>query len=207
MTAALHVDEWLHLPRAAVRFPIELRPPEGFVVEDVGSWPKIEGRIEFVDGRLLYMPPCGDVQQDVCAAVTGILFAWVRQHRQFIVGSNEAGMLLGGDARGADGAVWRRADAGRRSGRFRRVAPVLAVEVAGDEQGEPELRDKARWYLDAGVEIVWLVFPMTRDVLVLTRDGERRYAEGTRVPAGPSLPGLEPEVAEFFLQLDDGRDP
>jgi hypothetical protein len=34
------------------------------------------------------------------------------------------------------------------------VPPVLAVEVTGREEGERQLRDKARWYLGAGVPVV-----------------------------------------------------
>ncbi len=203
-SGGVHFDECLHLPRGSVRFPIELHPGPGFSADDPATWPRIEGRLELVDGRLLYMPPRGDVQQDVCAAVTGVLFTWVKSHPDFVVGSNEAGMILGGDARAADGAVWRRADAGPRTGRFRRTPPVLAVEVAGQEQGEAELSVKARWYLDAGVEVVWLVLPDAREIVELTRSGAVRHVRGTRLRPRPSLPDLEPEVDDFFLQLDRG---
>jgi Uma2 family endonuclease len=200
--SGIHFDECLHLPRGSVRFPIELIPPPGFRADDPQTWPAIDGSLEYVDGRLLYMPPSGDVQQDVCSAVTGVLFAWIKAHAEFVVGSNEAGMILGGDTRGADAAVWRRADARAPTGRYRRTAPVLAVEVAGAEQHEAELRDKARWYLDAGVELVWIVLPESREVVVLSRTRDDRLRSGERLAPVASLPDLQPEVAEFFLQLD-----
>lgn len=137
-----------------------------------------------------------------CAAVAGVLFAWVREHADFVVGANEAGMILRGDTRGADGAVWRTSDAGPRTGRYRRAPPILAIEVAGEEQDEGALRGKARWYLDAGVERVWLVLPESREVVVVASAGEQRFGSGARIVASASLPGLEPEVADFFLQLD-----
>jgi Uma2 family endonuclease len=140
--------ECLHLPRGAVRFPIELRMPEGFCAEDLSTWPDLAGRLEFVAGRIQYLPPCGDMQQPVCTDVTTVLGNWVRTHPDFVVGSNEAGMLLGVEVRAADAAVWRRSDTGPPAGKLRRVAPVLAVEVAGEDEGEQELRDKGRWYLD-----------------------------------------------------------
>jgi hypothetical protein len=40
----------------------------------------------------------------------------VATHRAFVVGTNEAGMKLGGAVRGADAAVWRKADVGSASG-------------------------------------------------------------------------------------------
>jgi len=83
-----------------------------------------------------------------------------------------------------------------------RVPPILAVEVAGREEGERELRTKARWYLEHGVQVMWLVLPKTREVVVMRADGEERYGLGDRLAADVRLPGLEPAVSEFFDQLD-----
>ena len=67
-----------------------------------------------------------------------------------------------------------------------------------------QLRDKARWYLDAGVAIVWLLFPREREVLVVTRAEESRHHPGARLPpvdlaqgvARPVLAGEGKAVAE-----------
>jgi Uma2 family endonuclease len=187
---------------ASVRFPVELDVPPGFDPGDPVTWPRIEGRVEYVDGRLLYMPPCGDLQQGVAVGVTVVLGTWGESHPEFFVGGNEAGMRLGQDTRGAEGAVWRRDQLGPFTGRYVRVPPILAAEVAGTGEGEPELRDKARWYLSRGVQVVWIALPRTREVIVLHPDGESRHGVGERLPPHPALPELEPEVARFFRQLD-----
>ena len=186
---------------AAVRFPVELLPPPGFRPEAPGTWPKVPGRLEYVQGKLLYMPPCGAVQQGVSVSVVGILDRWLEHHPELFVGGNEAGMLLGGDARGAEAAVWRRDALGPLTDRYVRVPPLLAVEVAGHEEGEPELREKARWYLAHGVRAVWLVLPATREVMVVTTDGETRHGAHDHLPPHPALPGLAPPVERFFRQL------
>ena len=80
-------------------------------VEDPGTWPSVEGRVESVGGRLLYMPPCGDLQPDTVADLAYVLRGWSEVHRGFVVGTTEAGMKLGGEVRGADAAVWLEADA------------------------------------------------------------------------------------------------
>jgi Uma2 family endonuclease len=67
-------------------------------------------------------------------------------------------MLLHGDARGADAAIWRRSDVGPPDAHFQRVPPLLAIEVAADED-EAALREKARWYLGAGVQVAWIILP------------------------------------------------
>src|SRR5439155_7582318 len=98
-----------------------------------------------------------------------------RTHRDFVVASNEAGMILGGETRGADVAVWRRSEVGDYVGRYRRVPPVLAVEVQGEMEDEEMLRAKARWYLAHGVVVVWLLFPAERRVLVVDAEGEQAF--------------------------------
>jgi Uma2 family endonuclease len=180
-----------------VRFPVELRI-EGFEPSQPGTWPSLEGRLEYLGGRLLYMPPCADYQQDVAMDVAYVLRSWSEPRPEFIVGGNEAGMKLGQDLRAADVAVWRTADAGQRSGRVRSVPPILAVEIAGEDEEERVLRDKARWYLEHGVLVVWLVLPESREVVVITPAGEKRVGRGEH----SMLPELEPEVVRFFAQLD-----
>ena len=194
-----------HIGLVGVRFPVELRA-DAFVPEQPSTWPKLEGRLEFVGGRLLYMPPCADYQQDVAMDVAFVLRSWTESCPQFIVGGNEAGMKLGGDVRAADVAVWSVDTVAPRSGRVRTIPPVLAVEVSGEDEEEQTLRDKARWYLEHGVSVVWLVFPETRAVLVLSAGAEEgaegRFAMDQTLPPDSRLPGLQPRVAQFFVQLD-----
>lgn len=183
-----------------VRFPVELRT-DGVDASDPATWPAIDGRLEYVGGRLLYMPPCADFQQDVAADVTFVLRTWSEQQSTFIVGGNEAGMRLGADIRAADIAVWRASEAGARTGRLRSTPPVLAVEISGEDEEERVLRDKARWYREHGVAIVWLVFPESREVIVIDASGEARFASG-HLPPDDTLPGLTPAISSFFAQLD-----
>src|SRR5215510_11139064 len=96
-----------------VRFPVELRADDQ-VTSDPSSWPEIAGRLEHVGGKLLYTPPCADIQQDVAVDIAYVLRSWSEQWPEFIVGGNEAGMKLGTDVRAADVAVWRAKDAGER---------------------------------------------------------------------------------------------
>jgi Uma2 family endonuclease len=193
-------DDEIRLRRANVRFPVEIRP-DGFVVDDRSTWPQAEGRLEYVEGRLLYMPPCADIQQYVATDVTFILRSWAGSHPELVVGSNEAGMQLGGSVRAADAAVWRRSEVGTASGHVQHVAPVLAVEVSGIDEEEDVLREKARWYRAHGVAAVWLVLPETRQVVIIDESGESRFGVGQALPAHPDLPGLTPPVATFFTQI------
>ena len=146
------------------------------------------------------MPPCADFQEDVSAETVRLLGNWSVLHPEYVVAGNEAGMLLGGEVRGADVAVWKRSRLGAYKGTFRRVPPVLAVEIAGEDEEEQALREKARWYLKNGVELIWLVFPRTRVVLSITSSSARRIVGPKLLPAA-SLPGLKLSGQQLFRQL------
>ena len=193
-------EETIPVPRS-VRFPVELTPPEGFDPARLETWPRVEGRLEWVAGRLLYMPPCGERQSWTVADLVFTLGTWVRSHPGFALGTNEPGILLRDDVRAADAAIWRRANARPARPGVARVPPLLAVEVAGRDEGEAVLREKARWYLDVGVGAVWILLPKEREVLAVTRAGESRHRMGERLPADPRLPDLAPAVDELFRQI------
>src|SRR5439155_10169145 len=131
-------EETIQVP-ASVRFPVELTPPDGFDPARLEAWPRVEGRLEWVEGRLLYMPPCGARQQQTVADLVVTLGNWARSHPEFVVGTNDAGMRLGD----ASGRRRRLAANGtqRRPGGLPRVPPVLAAEVAGRD--EPETAEAA----------------------------------------------------------------
>jgi len=194
-------DEDVVVVPNSVRFPVELTPPVGFDPARLETWPQVEGRLEWVAGRLLFMPPCGGLQQETVADLVATLVNWARQRPEFVVGTNEAGVLLGEDVRGADAAVWQRAQVGRATHAVRRVPPLLAAEVAGRDETEPKLREKARWYLAHGVTVVWLLLPREREVVVVTERGESRHRPGGRLPEDAVLPGLAPLVDELFRQV------
>jgi Uma2 family endonuclease len=185
------------VPRIAVRLPLALPEPDGFVVGEHQTWPRVVGRVEYVRGRLEYMPPCGKNQRRVAVDVVTELNLWRREHTDFVVGANEAGMLLEGEVRGADAAIWR---AGEPSGNeLARTPPVLAVEICGEDEPLESLLGKASWYLGHGVEVVWTIVPDTRRVHVTTKKGTVEVAD--RIPESSSLPGLAPLLADFFRQL------
>lgn len=192
--------EMVPVPRAT-RFPVEVEPPPGFQPDQPATWPKLPGRFEYVAGRLYYMTPCGGIQGSVVGSVAGLLEDWVANHREFHMATNEAGMNLEGDVRAADAAVWRRDQLGTVTSGYARVPPVLAVEVAGEDEGDEQLRAKAAWYQAKGVAVVWLVPPETRQVIVLRPAGESTHGHDDTLPAAPELPGLTPPVARFFRQL------
>jgi len=199
MAASSTYAELTVVPRIALQLPVALPPPDGFDPSLNETWPTVIGRLEFMHGRLEYMPPCGELQQRTAADVLTELNLWRRAHPSFAVGGNEAGMLLGGEVRAADAAVWR--IVGPAAGGFARTPPILAVEVSGVDETVDALIDKAAWYLGHGVDTVWIVDPATRSAHVITASGRIDVGATDRLPEPEGLPGLAPNVADFFRQL------
>jgi Uma2 family endonuclease len=179
---------------------MELPVPEGFQPDDPATWPRVVGRLEYVQGKLLHLPPCCLIQSLVNASTAAIVGNWQADHREFFAGANEVGIVLGGDARGAEAAVWRRDSLGPFTGKLIAVPPILVAEVAGLDEDEPKLREKAAWYLGHGVKHVWLVLPDTREVVVLDTTGERRLSGNDMVTCA-DLPGFAVAAERFFAQL------
>jgi len=108
---------------------------------------------------------------------------------------------LGGEVRAADAALWLRATLGDPSHRLPRVAPILAIEIAGRDEDRAFLGEKAQWYLDHGVEVVWLLYPGERSVQIVDQRGSADIGPGGSIPEDPRLPGLAPALENLFRQI------
>jgi hypothetical protein len=73
--------------------------------------------------------------------------------------------------------------------------------VAGADEPEAQLVDKAGWYLSVGVPVVWIALPDSREVLVVTAQGTRRSAGAQLLPDHPDLPDLRVTAGDCFLQI------
>ena len=80
------------------------------------------------------------------------------------------------------------------------VVPDLAVEVVSPGDSADDLIAKAREYLRGGVRLVWLVYPLAREIhayLPGARD-IRVFSQPTSSEAGDLLPGFRTLVGPLF---------
>lgn len=84
--------------------------------------------------------------------------------------------------------------------KYLRVAPDLVAEVASPDQYRPEMAAKARIYLDAGVRLVWVVWPssQTVDVWRPGTDALTTLASTDALDGYDVLPGFTCPVADLF---------
>jgi Uma2 family endonuclease len=79
------------------------------------------------------------------------------------------------------------------------VVPDLVAEVLGPDDLAETLELKTRQYLESGVGIVWLVWPIFREVHVRTAAREVLVlTHNQTLDGGPVLPGFRLPLAELF---------
>lgn len=76
--------------------------------------------------------------------------------------------------------------------------PDLAVEVLSPNDALRQAREKARYYLSQGTQIVWLVLPEQRLIEVYTPEAEAILTDADTLSGGDLLPGFSLPVRAAF---------
>ena len=79
--------------------------------------------------------------------------------------------------------------------------PELVVEVRSKNDTRAKMRAKADEYLDAGVQIVWLIDPFSKSITVCrANQAVRKLEMGDILKAERVIPGFHVPVAELFAE-------
>lgn len=79
------------------------------------------------------------------------------------------------------------------------IAPDLAVEVVSPSNSAYEVQEKVADYVDAGVGLIWIVYPNTRHVQVYEAGALVGELDETEtITGGAVLAGFSCAVADFF---------
>jgi Uma2 family endonuclease len=86
---------------------------------------------------------------------------------------------------------------------FRELGCDLVVEVISRSNTRREMERKLSDYFAAGVQAVWLVHPINREVVVYSSPSKSATLRGDDViEGGMVLPGFSVRVADLFAELD-----
>ncbi|MGH2517861.1 MAG: Uma2 family endonuclease [Ktedonobacterales bacterium] len=136
---------------------------EFLVMPDENGW-----QHELVEGVVVKMPSPGFQHGVIEMELAHVLANYVQERNLGVVTGAETGFLLSQVGQkdtvlGADVAFVRSEHVPPPNTpgieKYLRVAPDVAAEVASPDQYRPEMAAKARVYLDAGVRLVWIVWP------------------------------------------------
>lgn len=82
---------------------------------------------------------------------------------------------------------------------FAELAPDLVIEIVSPSQSRAEASDKAVRWLDAGVQVVWLIWPAKRRVQIHTGEVDiSTLGPDDTLTCAELLPGFELALSELF---------
>jgi Uma2 family endonuclease len=158
---------------------------------------------ELVDGVLIDMPPANARHGGIAMNVGFLLSSHVRPRRLGWV-SAEVGFIIRRhpDAIRAPNVAFIRAERMPPTGppeRFWEISPDLVVEIISPDDRPGEIQAKLREWIEAGVRLVWVLYPRTRTAVVVHSLLEREELAGDdQIDGGDVLPGFSCRVADFF---------
>jgi Uma2 family endonuclease len=133
-------------------------------LDDLRHTPDDGYSYELVEGVILRMPPPQDEHSNVQANIIHLLKNWakVSEHGGRVRG--ELGLLLDvGDNQttvlGPDVTYIAPDHYGERDQAYEHIAPDLVVEIVSPSQSRTAILKKVRFYLAAGVALVWVAWP------------------------------------------------
>jgi Uma2 family endonuclease len=158
---------------------------------------------ELVDGVLIERMPGNALHGSVQGEAFALLREYVRPRKLGLV-SVEVGFILRRNpdtVRAPDVAFVRaeRVPAGGPPESFWEIAPDLVVEVISPSNTAAEVQAKVREWIEAGVRMVWLIYPRSRSVVQVDSLLHRvELQETDTLEGGSVLPGFSCSVAELF---------
>jgi Uma2 family endonuclease len=167
--------------------------------------PENEGKhFELVRGDVVERPRPGERHCHVCGNVTWVLNNYVRQRRQGRVLSNDAGIILARDpdtVRGPDVVLFPDVlPYDQLNPKWAEGVPTLAVEVISPNDRIGKVTRRITELLRAGIRLIWLIDPETRDFTVFRQGQDPQVFDATQELTGDEiLPEFRCPVAELFF--------
>jgi Uma2 family endonuclease len=138
-------------------------------------------RAELIAGKVREKMPVGGIHGKIATRLSTRLSIWAANHGGEV--GIEAGFVLGRNpdlVRAPDVfyiAPQHLPDGGTPEG-FWLQAPDLAIEVVSPSESANDIAEKVMEYLEAGVAVVWVIYPKSQQVMVHTPDYLTRTLRG-----------------------------
>ncbi len=162
-------------------------------------------RLELVEGEIVDTPFSNPIHAGILISLSTTINVFVTKH--------SLGQVVGGDApfvleqspvgrdtiRGIDIAYlsYDRFP-GPLTTQPLRVAPDLAVEIVSPSNSASDIAKKIQQLLDAGTDLIWIVYPELRSVAVHSKSGATTLLEDDSLSGVDVLPGFVLPVREIF---------
>ena len=161
-------------------------------------------RRELIKGELVEMPPAGDSHGFVGNEASWRMSSFIHQNGLGRGRMAETGFRIDvapDTVLAPDYAFvsYERMPTPPQSRGYAQVIPDLVMEVFSPNDRQPQMDDKVRLWLDAGVRLVMVVYPVPKEIYTHHDDGTvRRFGSGDTLTCEPVLPGFTCAVDEIF---------
>lgn len=172
--------------------------------EEFAALPLDGWRAELIRGEIVTMPAAftdhGETAMNLAFIVTG----YVKAHKLGKTFAAETGFLIARNpdtVRAPDFAFIQasRATAAASAPSWGQVIPDLVAEVVSSSDRASEIDAKVRMWLEAGVRLVWVLYPQTHTIFAHSPDAPvRLLKDGGTLDGGDVLPGFTVPVEEVF---------
>ena len=165
--------------------------------------PEHGGHFELVKGELRAMSPAGSGHGAYSMNLAAPLHQFVRARMLGIVVAAETGFIVTRDpdtVLAPDAAFIRqeRLAATGVTQKYWPGPPDLAIETMSPGDMARDVEQKARDWLTAGAQQVWVINPQLKTVTVYSSGGSETLREADILGGGAVVPGFQISVAEIF---------
>ncbi len=179
-------------------------PSRLITAEEFLYMPESDGA-ELLDGRIV--EKCmGNESAWLGGRIFGLIMFYIEGKRLGRIFGPEAGLRVWPDhpnrVRKPDVTFFR----GRRrppAGWEEHAVPDLVVEVVSPNDRADDLEEKLAEYRDAGIPLIWVIYPGTQSAHVLTQNARMEVRSAGVLDGGDILPGFSLSLAELFAGLEE----
>jgi Uma2 family endonuclease len=171
--------------------------------DDLWNLPDHGGRCELVKGELRPMSPAGSGHGAFSMNLAAPLHQFVRARKLGIVVAAETGFIVAQDPDTvlAPDAAFIRQERIAATGVTQKCwpgPPDLAIETMSPGDMVRDVDKKARDWLTAGAQQVWVINPQLKTVIIYSLGEAETISEAEILDGGEVVPGFQIHVAEIF---------
>jgi Uma2 family endonuclease len=155
--------------------------------EEFAALPHEGLRLELIKGELIAMPPTHSNHDVPAMRLSGLLTPYILMNHLGQVYAAETGFHRGESLTPETAApTWVP------------VIPDLVVEVVSARDHDTEVASKTRMWLDAGVRLVWVVYPARHEIVIHRADSATTLTETDTLKGEDGVPDFSLPVADVF---------
>lgn len=181
--------------------------PKLYSAEDLAAMPEGDMKRELVRGEIIEMSPSGRSHGKLSFHLAELFILRSKARETGEITIEGPGYILSRDpdtVRASDlGYISKERLKGVSNEGYYSAAPDLAIEIASPNDKGLEIREKVQEYLQAGTQLVVVIYPKLRLIDMYTSSGATTVYSDGALDFGPVLPDFTLQVKDIFAVLEE----